>query len=171
MIEEMTSLVVAPYFHTYLKLVEIPYLPSELAASQELVEDFLNDLPEEKLDHRYAEDKWSVAEVIQHCIETEIIFCFRALTIARESEIVNLKGFNEDDYAKASAKQHWKKSEILIYFDAVRTMTNCLLNTMSSEQLKKVGVASDNEIQVEALFFVTSAHYRHHLNVLNERYL
>jgi len=50
-------------------------------------------------------------------------------------------------------------------------MTNCLLNTMSSEQLKKVGVASDNEIQVEALFFVTSAHYRHHLNVLNERYL
>lgn len=170
MIKKLESLIIAPYFNTYLKLVEHENLIEELESSQDLVSEFLSELDEERSGYRYAQDKWSIAEVIHHCIETELIFNFRALTIARESNKAILPGFDENDYVKASGKKDWTPAQLLLYFDSVRNTTLSLINTISKEQMAKLGIASGKEVQVEALFFVTSGHFRHHLNVIAERY-
>lgn len=170
MIKKLESLVIAPYFSTYLKLVEHENLVQELEASEDLVSEYLNDLDIDRAGNKYQEDKWTIAEVIHHCIETEIIFNFRALTIAREAEQPTLAGFDENAYVNASGKKSWKPAELMLYFDAVRNTTISLLSSISNEQLGKCGTASGKEVQVEALFFVTSGHFRHHLNVIKERY-
>ncbi|MDC1221250.1 DinB family protein [Salibacteraceae bacterium] len=170
MIIKLESLVIDPYFNTYLKLVELENLDEELEASHELVSEFLSELSDERISYRYQADKWSIGEVIHHCIETEMIFNFRALTIARESEAPTLAGFDENAYVKASGKIDWTPAQLLLYFDSVRSTTLSLLSSISNEQMAKCGNASGKDVQVEALFFVTSGHFRHHLNVIKERY-
>ena len=61
----------------------------------------LQNLPKEKWDYKYAEGKWSVKELVQHIIDAERIFCYRALTFARKDSTA-LPGFDEDNYALAS---------------------------------------------------------------------
>jgi hypothetical protein len=170
MIKKLESLVIDPYFNTYLKLVEFENLIEELEASHELVSEFLSELSDERISNRYQAGKWSIGEVIHHCIETEMIFNFRALTIARESEAPTLSGFDEKAYVKASGKIDWTPAQLLLYFDSVRSTTLSLLSSNSNEQMAKCGNASGMDVQVEALFFVTSGHFRHHLNVIKERY-
>ncbi len=170
MIKKLESLVINPYFNTYLKLVELDNLKEELEASHELVSEFLSELSDERISYKYQDDKWTIGEIVHHCIETEMIFNFRALTIARESEAPTLVGFDENSYAKASGKMDWTPAQLLLYFDSVRSTTLSLLSSISNEQMEKCGNASGKDVQVEALFFVTSGHFRHHLKVIKERY-
>jgi hypothetical protein len=40
----------------------------------------------DKFDYRYAEGKWNIKEIIQHVIDTERIFGYRALRISRNDQ-------------------------------------------------------------------------------------
>ncbi len=37
---------------------------------------FVQDIPMDKFDYRYAEGKWTIKEIIQHIIDTERIFAY-----------------------------------------------------------------------------------------------
>ena len=56
-------------------------------------------IPAEKANYAYAEDKWTIKQMFQHVIDTERIFAYRALAIARK-EPSSLLGFDENEYAK-----------------------------------------------------------------------
>jgi hypothetical protein len=43
--------------------------------------------------------------------------------------------------------------------------------SLSEEQLKRIGTASNNQISVRALGFVIIGHQKHHQKVFEERYL
>src|SRR5580692_1372238 len=51
---------------------------------------------------RYAADKWTVKEVLGHITDSERIFAYRALRIAR-ADATPLNGFEQDDYVRAGA--------------------------------------------------------------------
>jgi uncharacterized damage-inducible protein DinB len=44
---------------------------------------FVQNIPMDKFDFRYAEGKWTIKEIIQHVIDTERIFSYRALRISK----------------------------------------------------------------------------------------
>src|SRR6185503_10843864 len=69
------------------------------SAQRETIASLLASLPEAKLMYRYAEGKWSIKDVAQHIIDSERIFAYRALTIARNDGL-KLPGFEENDYAR-----------------------------------------------------------------------
>lgn len=170
MISKLNQFQRVPYFDTYLALVEQEDLVEELLSSKDALEAYLINLPDERLSYSYGKDKWTIAQVVLHCIETEIIFNYRALTIARELQSPTLPGFDENLYAREGSATVLTTTQLMTYFDAVRTTTLHLINTITSAQMQKVGKASGHDIQVEALFYVSSGHVRHHLNVLRERY-
>ena len=60
--------------------------------------EFIQSLPEEKLTSRYAENKWTIKEILVHIIDDERIYVYRALRYARNDKI-SLPGFEQDDYA------------------------------------------------------------------------
>lgn len=171
MLASLQSLKRVPYFDNYLKRVVHEDLRTELLDSKQVMIEFISSLDDADLDMRYAPNKWTIREVIIHVIECELIFAYRALTIAREEGAVNLPGFEENDYIRAIAQDPFGIKELRDAFESVRNLTLFVMQTMDKSQLKKVGIASGHEAEVQALFYVTSGHGRHHQHVIESKYL
>ena len=126
-------------------------------------------IPAEKANYAYAEDKWTIKQMFQHVIDTERIFAYRALSIARK-EPAALLGFDENEYAKNgnAANRQWK--DMLTEWRVVRQSTNLLFSSFTEEQMKSLGTASGHPISVNALGFIIFGHALHHLHILKERY-
>lgn len=171
MISSLQRLVRTPYFDTYLNHLTTDNLHEALVQSEVFMVDILKNLNDDDLQKRYASDKWTIAEVVHHIIETEMIFNYRALRIARESEPQNIEGFDENLYAQESYLESFTVEELIQFFKAQRQSTMLLLKTFKPAQLEKIGVASGKEVQTEALFYITAGHTLHHAKVILERYL
>src|SRR6476660_5143531 len=92
---------VPSFYHNYVKLVEEDNVAEAIQSNGERSLSFFRNIPSEKWDHSYAEGKWTLKELLQHIIDGERIFCYRALCFAR-GEKTSLPGFDENTYAAAS---------------------------------------------------------------------
>ena len=158
------------FFHRYVNLVKEEDIPTALANNLSEAVALLTDIPDEQWDFRYAEGKWSIKEMVQHMIDAERIFAYRALCIAR-GEKQSLPSFEENDYAAASNADKRTKSALLDEFTVVRVSTEALYRSLDEAQLNQMGVANNNPITAAGIGFITVGHVMHHLNVLRERYL
>lgn len=131
---------------------------------------FVQNIPMDKFDFRYEEGKWTIKEIIQHIIDTERIFAYRALRISRNDK-TPLPGFEENDYAANTDANSRGLQGLLSELALVRESTLALFKSFSEEQLKRIGVVSNNEISVRAIGFILIGHQKHHQNIFQERYL
>ncbi len=162
----------SPYFEQYISLVsdKDKSIIDFLYDSQHDFEKTLRNLPKEKVDFAYAVGKWTIKELIQHIIDTERIFCYRALSIARNDK-TNLPGFDQDIFVENCNVKGRDYDDILNEMQTLRKSTIQLFKSFSNEALVRVGLASGNKISVRALGYLFSGHQMHHLNILKERYL
>jgi uncharacterized damage-inducible protein DinB len=86
-----------PYYSPYLRLTTSENIIEGLMKNLETVVTFYEAIPDEKLDYAYAEGKWTVKDILLHIIDTERIFAYRALRIARNDKTV-MEGFEQDNY-------------------------------------------------------------------------
>jgi len=94
----------AGFYEAYIKQVTDEYtLLEELEISVHRFIKFVQNLPMDKFDYRYAEGKWTIKDIIQHLIDAERIFAYRALRFARRDK-TPLPGFEEDDYVVAAGE-------------------------------------------------------------------
>lgn len=159
-----------PFYQTYINKAQNVDLKRGLRQSFESVIEFLNTIPEDKLEYRYADGKWTIKEVIQHIIDAERIFAYRALRIARQDQ-TPLPGFEENDYVPASFANNRSRAQLLADYSAVRQATLSLFDSFTNDMLLQVGIASNSPISVRALGFITIGHEQHHCQVIKERYL
>ncbi|MEQ9187946.1 MAG: DinB family protein [Cryomorphaceae bacterium] len=171
MLPELDALQRSAYFDTYLEHLVSDDLAAELIRSSKELEALISPLSGEQMEFRYAPEKWSVRQVVQHLIDTELIFNYRALRIGREVAPQKLDGFDENEYANRADLSNLTNSELLEFFTSTRQSTCYLAKTFSEAQLERVGIASGHRIQVKALFYITAGHALHHANVIRERYL
>jgi uncharacterized damage-inducible protein DinB len=159
-----------PIFHTYIKLVDEPDIGTALSNHSALAESFFKSIPEEKRQYRYGEDKWTIQEVLQHIIDAERIFLYRALAFARKDPNI-LPSFEETDYAAESNANKRKWDELVAEFSAVRKSTQFLFGSFSEEQLDLTGRASNYQMSVKAMGYAIAGHATHHIHIIKERYL
>lgn len=157
------------YYHRYVQLVTGDHLPDIFAAQMPEVISFLQNIPPDKSGYRYADGKWSVKELLQHVIDAERIFAYRALCIARNDK-TPLPGFDENSYAEHSCADKRDWSELIEEFRAVRRATEMLFNSLDEEQLNETGTASGKPVYVSGIGFIIAGHLNHHINILKERY-
>jgi hypothetical protein len=157
------------FYHKYVRLVQDDSVIEALAKNGDEALSFLRGIPEEKWTYRYAEGKWSIKEMVQHMIDTERIFAYRALCFAR-GEKASLPGFDENTYAVHSEGDKRNKTGLISEFEIVRQSTVLLFQSFSEEQLGATGVANNNPVGVNSIGFITVGHAMHHENVLRERY-
>jgi uncharacterized damage-inducible protein DinB len=162
----------APYFEQYIKLVysEDTSILESLMSSQKEFESLLRNIPKEKHNFSYAEGKWTLKEVIQHIIDTERIFCYRALCFARNDK-TSLPGYDQDVFVVNDNANDRNYYDLLDEMEVLRKSTIHLYKSFSEEALLRIGVASDEKMSVRALGYLFSGHQIHHLNVVKERYL
>jgi uncharacterized damage-inducible protein DinB len=131
---------------------------------------FLNAIPEAKADFAYADGKWTVKQLLQHMIDTERIFAFRAVTFARK-DTVTLSGFDENSYAEAAPANHRSLADLKLEFSLLRQSTDLFLQSLLDADLLQFGIASNHRITVNALAFIIFGHNQHHKKILIEKYL
>ncbi|MEM1123115.1 MAG: DinB family protein [Bacteroidota bacterium] len=157
------------YFKTYIRKVSgedfVAVLRQSLA--QNLAK--LYTLTEAEWNHKYADDKWTVKEVLLHIMDTERIFAYRALRIARNDK-TPLMGFEQDDYVPYSEPDNRTPASLIEEYELLRRSTIALFQNMSSEMLDRMGTASGGGVSALALGFMTAGHEIHHWQILEERY-
>jgi hypothetical protein len=133
-------------------------------------EIFFQSISEDLSRHKYGEDKWTIKEVLQHIIDAERVFAYRALAFARK-DVNILPSFDENDYALHANANDRKWTELIDEFKAVRSSTLYLYNSFSREAMNALGRASNYTMDVSTLGFVIVGHVNHHIRIIRERYL
>lgn len=158
------------FYHNYIRLVPEKDLLSALRNQTPVLLRFLNRIPPAKRNYRYARGKWTIQELVQHIIDAERVFTYRALCFARQDQ-TPLPGFDENSYAASSRaqKRNWK--DLMLELKSLRQSTELLFASFDRKQLDSKGTANNNPISVRAIGFIVAGHAWHHVNVLRERYL
>lgn len=129
----------------------------------------LQNIPEARGDHRYAEGKWTIRTLVGHVIDTERIFSYRALRVAR-GDATPLPGFEENDYASTAGSDSRPVADLASEIAAVRESSLRLFESFSPDAWPRTGTVNNARVSVRALGYITAGHAQHHLNVLRERY-
>ncbi len=119
-------------------------------------------------DKVYAPGKWTVKDILQHIIDTERVFCYRALSFARGEKKV--MSYDEDDFAKSAQAINRTLEDLLEEAILLRQTTILLYKSFTDEMLSRTGMGFKGEYSVAAIGFIFGGHQRWHFGVIEERY-
>ena len=159
----------APHYETYVSKVPQGDLLKILEDQGRETQRLLAGVSDAKALHRYAPGKWSVKEVVGHVMDTERVFCYRALRFARADD-KPLQGFDENAWVPAGRFDARSLADLAGELDAVRRATIALLRGLDTEALARRGTANNKTISVRALAWIMAGHERHHVGILHDRY-
>ncbi len=161
----------AEYFNHYINLVkDNDNLIDVLENTHIKTNELLDLITEDQGDYAYNEGKWTIKELLIHLIDTERIFCNRALRFARNDK-TDLPGYDHDNYIQFSNAKDRTICDIQKEIDLVRASTIALFDSFSEEMLEREGTANGNKLTVLAIGYIIGGHEAHHINILKERYL
>lgn len=160
----------AEFYQNYIKLAPDDNVLEAIQRNTKNFRRLLKKIPRKKLDKSYEEGKWTIKELVQHIIDAERVFAYRAITFARKDSTM-LPSFDENTWATNSmaAQREWK--ELLEEFKHLRAANERMFASFDDSQLRSIGTASNKEINVLALGFILAGHVEHHINIIKERYL
>jgi hypothetical protein len=118
----------------------------------------------------YAPGKWTVKQVAGHIVDTERIFAYRALRVAR-NDATPLPGFEQDDYVRFGPFDDCRLADLLDEFRVVRAGTVALFRGLPPDAWMRRGVVNQFNVTVRGLAFQTAGHELHHAKILREKYL
>jgi hypothetical protein len=159
----------APYYERYISLVRGGDILTALDQQRRQTMMLLCGRDENDGDFRYAPDKWSAKEVLGHVNDTERIFAYRALRIAR-GDRTPMEGFEQDDYVRNGGLAQRRLCDLIEDYIAVRRATLSLFRNLEEQAWLRRGVANKNEVSVRALAYIIAGHELHHRGILEERY-
>ena len=159
------------YYARYInKVDDKTELKTGFEDDKKMIIDFFSSIPKEKLEYRYKPEKWTIKDILQHIIDTERIFMYRLLRIARKDS-TELAGFDQDIYVQPSKANKKTLVELLAEFTATRLYSINLINSISDKNLKNMGTASNSKISARACGFILLGHSIWHIEIIKERYL
>jgi len=160
----------APVVEKYVNRVPDGDVRDYLKELGETTAALLRSLTEDEADYRYAEGKWSVKEVIGHCIDNERIWAYRLLRIAR-NDAKELPGYDENIVAAHAPYAGYTRDRLAAEYNAVRIATLALLSGLPNEAWLRTGTFGGHPLSVRAAAYVIGGHEDHHIHVIKERYL
>jgi uncharacterized damage-inducible protein DinB len=160
----------APYYFTYIDRVQSDDVLGVLANQLDETLGFLRGIGEEKSLHRYAPEKWSIRQVLNHVNDTERVFLYRALWFARGFDTA-LPSFDQAVSAAAARADEIPWASHVEEFRGARLSSLAFFRNLPADAWLRSGIASDNRVTVRALAFIVAGHVAHHAAILRERYL
>lgn len=160
----------SPYYFNYIDRIKSDDLLVYLKEQKDEFLKLLKNIPKEKENYAYAEGKWTIKEVLGHCIDTERIMAYRAFSIAR-GEQQKLPGFDQDFYVKLGDFENRTVEDLSEEFSLLRESNLYLTKTFTEEMLSRMGTANNQHVSARAVLFVLAGHLEHHVEVLKEKYL
>jgi hypothetical protein len=159
----------AAYYEKYISLVPGNDVASALEAQRLQTMQLFAGRSERDGNFRYAADKWTVKDVVGHILDSERIFVYRALRIARGDQ-TPMEGFEQDDYVRGGGFNGRTIASLAEEFAVVRSASLALFRSLNKDAWLRRGTANKNEVSVRALAYITAGHELHHRQILEERY-
>ena len=161
----------APYYQQYIDKVpaSVTNILNHLKTQGQGTLALMRTLDDKAGESRYAPGKWTVKELVGHLIDTERVFGFRALWIARGAPDPQ-PGMDEDDWAANAGSDRRHMAELWREQHVCRTNHLYLFKSLDEAAVARRGVANGQELSVRAIPWIVAGHERHHLDVLKERY-
>jgi hypothetical protein len=159
-----------PFFQRYINLVQAPTAADAVRKYSAQILEFYTSLPEEKAQYSYGEGKWTLLEVMQHIIDSERVFSYRAMRIAR-NDATPLPGFDQDSFVENSQAGGRSLSSLKEEFTLLRSATDIFVLTLTESQLANAGTTNNTPITANAIVYIIYGHLLHHINVIKQRYL
>ncbi len=159
----------APYYDRYVSLVTDNDILTTLDEQRRQMMLALSGRSEADGDFRYSPDKWSAKEVLGHVCDTERVFAYRALRIAR-ADATPMEGFEQDDYVRNGPFAYRPLPDLIEDYIAVRRATLSLLRNLNETAWSRRGIANKNEVSVRGLAYIIAGHELHHRRILEEKY-
>jgi DinB family protein len=152
----------APYYGRYIDLVPagdvVRMLETQIATT--LAE--FGAVGEERGGRPSAPGKWSLKQVVGHMADTERVFAYRAIRLAR-GDVTPLPGFEQDDYVRAGGFDARSLRSLLDELADVRRATVRLFDGLPAEAWERAGTASGFPVSANALAYIIAGHELHHL--------
>jgi hypothetical protein len=160
----------APYTEAYIALVpDDGRVLHHLQDNSQTVKNFVRALPAAKLTTPHAVSEWTVQEVLGHIMDTERIFGYRALRIAR-NDMTELPGFEQNDYVPYSGANARTLEDIFAEYNALRAATLTLFSSFDDAAWERAGRASSYPLTVRAAAYIIAGHELYHLRSMKENY-
>jgi len=159
----------ASFYFTYIDQVEGENPLQEIENQLENTSPWLSRISEEKSFDRYAPEKWSIRQVLNHVTDTERAFAFRALWFARGFDAA-LPSYDQEVAARGAEADSVSWAAHVEEFQRVRHATISLFRNLPPDAWMRSGIASGNRFTVRALAFIIPGHVAHHVKILRERY-
>ena len=160
----------AHYYYTYIDRISSDDVVAALEAQRHTALSVIANISEDKSLHRYAADKWSIRQLLNHVTDTERVFLYRALWFARGFE-TPLPAFDQNVAVPAAMADQFSWASHVADFAAVRTATLTFFRNLPEDAWSRTGIASDHPVSVRALAYIIAGHVAHHIAILQERYL
>lgn len=160
----------APYYHNYIQQVPEGDILEILAEQRESTRALLRDITEAQGDFRYAPGKWTIKELLGHLVDSERVFSYRAMAFARKDPAA-LPSMDQDVYVSNGHFQRRTVQDLAEELYHQRSANMLLFASFDDETGQRKGIASGFEFTVRCLPYIIAGHERHHIKVLQERYL
>lgn len=151
-----------PSFESYIALVKYESVSELIATFSEGLIQFVENLPDAKANYAYAPGKWTVKEVLQHVLDMERVFAYRALVIAR-GEQQPLPGANHEHYYLAQRSKNRAFEDMKEEFRAMRYSHNILFRSFDKEALGARGNVLGNSTTCKSWIYASFGHTLHHV--------
>ena len=160
-----------PYFQHYIDLVPIGTFQEVFDGNTNNTLEFFSSIPLEKHQYKYAENKWTIKQVLMHIIDTERVFAYRTLVCLRGDGQTPLHSMDDNLYASNIDVSSRTMESLIAEFNIVRQHSNLLFQNVTEAQSKFLGNGVGHHFSARALGLIMMGHILHHINIINERYL
>lgn len=159
-----------PYFDYYINLNEDISLDEAFEKSLQQI-DTLNLQQLSRIGLRvYAENKWTIHQIIQHLIDWERIWCYRTIVCVRKEGTIP-EGLEQDIMVSNSNANELSIEQLLSELRVVRVATRAMFASFNPEILETNCKFYNYQMSALAIGFSIIGHQIHHFNVINERYM
>lgn len=159
-----------PYYFKYIDRISGYDVVEELANQRDDALELFSGISEEGSLHRYAPEKWSIRQVLNHVNDTERVFLFRAFWFARGFD-TSLPSYDQEVATSMARADEIPWSRNVEEFEGIRRATLDFFANLPADAWMRSGIASDNPFTVRALAFIIAGHAAHHVALLREKYL
>jgi uncharacterized damage-inducible protein DinB len=158
------------YFASFIEMAKGDDLIESLKTSKQDIIDLIDGIDDEKSNHKYQEDKWTIKQVLKHICDSERVHTYRALRFSRKDK-TDLPGFNENEYTSLDNSENLTLNQIRDEFISVRNATITFFTNMSFNAFDNIGTGNKIALTPRIIGWKISGHSSHHCNVIKERYL
>jgi len=130
----------------------------------------LSGASEDRAEQAHGPGKWTLKEVVLHMCDTERVFAYRLLRIAR-GDSTPLPGFEQDEWVPHSCANRRMVASLLLEYAAIRSATMQLIDSVPEEAWTRKGTADGKPVSARAMAYICAGHERHHVGIIRERYL